>query len=185
MGGTIGCESEEGVGSTFHFTIPLGEGSVAEAGVAAEPPAAETGESLSPPGKGEKARLLVAEDDEVTRKVLSYMLEKSGFDFDFAEDGLEAVEMWEKGEYDLIVIDGQMPRMDGFTAVCTIREMETGSGRRVPIIAMTAHALRDDRERFVAAGVDEYVTKPIDFKRCLGVIRGLLKEGSREESSSA
>jgi two-component system, chemotaxis family, CheB/CheR fusion protein len=170
MGGTISCESSEGEGSSFTFTIPMAE-------VAASPePATATpvDEAVHKDLPLGRRRLLIAEDDEVTRKVLGFMLQKSGYDFDFAEDGLLVVEKWENGNYDMIVMDGQMPGMDGFTATRTIRELELERGGHIPIVAMTAHALKEDRDRCLAAGMDDYVSKPIDFKKCMDVIRGLL-----------
>ncbi len=87
--------------------------------------------------------------------------------------------MWEKGDYDLVVMDGQMPGMDGFVATGIIRERERERGGHIPIVAMTAHALKEDEERCLAAGMDAYVSKPIDFKKCVEVIRGLIDQGDR------
>jgi CheY-like chemotaxis protein len=108
---------------------------------------------------------------------MGFMLQRSGFDFEFAMDGRQAVEMWEQGGYDLVVMDGQMPVMDGFAATAAIRERERERGGHIPILAMTAHALKSDKERCLAAGMDEYLSKPIDFKKCMEVIRGLLGQG--------
>jgi CheY-like chemotaxis protein len=72
-------------------------------------------------------------------------------------------------------MDGQMPGMDGFAATRAIREREQVRGGHIPIVAMTAHALREDRDRCLAAGMDEYISKPIDFKKCMDVIRGVLE----------
>lgn len=177
MGGKIGCESREGEGSTFSFTIPLAVAG-AEAVIIPEP--AKTtlaGEAVQPEIHAVRKRILIAEDDEVTRKVLGYMLQKSEFDFEFAVNGLQVLEMWENGGYDLIVMDGQMPGLDGFEATRTIRSR----GGKIPIVAMTAHALKEDEDRCLAAGMDAYVSKPIDFRRCLEVIRGVIGHGGREE----
>jgi CheY-like chemotaxis protein len=119
-------------------------------------------------------RILIAEDDEVTRKILGFMLQQFKFNLYFATNGRMAVEMWEDGDYDLIIMDGQMPGMDGFAATGAIRERERERGDHIPIVAMTAHALREDKERCLAAGMDAYVSKPIDFKKCIEVIQGLL-----------
>jgi PAS domain S-box-containing protein len=183
MGGTITCESTVGKGSSFSFTIPFLE-AAPESVSMPEPVAAPPVEpAVHPVAAGGRARLLVAEDDEVTRKVLGFMFQRSGFDFDFAGDGRQAVEMWEQGGYDLVVMDGQMPSMDGFAATAAIREREQERGGHIPIVAMTAHALREDRERCLAAGMDAYLSKPIDFKTCMEVIRGLLgeREGAGEK----
>jgi CheY-like chemotaxis protein len=102
------------------------------------------------------------------------MLRSGGLDFDLAANGEEAVAMWAKGGYDLVLMDVQMPLMDGFEAVRAIRERErTGSGR-TPIVALTAHAYLSDRQKCLEAGMDAYVAKPIDFQGLLEVVRELL-----------
>ena len=106
------------------------------------------------------------------------MLQRSNYEIDIAEDGRKVVEMWEDGEYDLILMDVQMPRMTGFEATGAIRENERTRGGHIPIVAMTAHALKEDEERCLDAGMDAYVSKPIDFKVCLQVIGETLKKHS-------
>jgi signal transduction histidine kinase len=175
MEGTITFTSDEGRGSTFSFTIPLGEAELErDAGLAPEKTAA-TGAA---PRADEirKPRLLVAEDDQTIRQVLGVMLQRSNYEIDIAEDGQKVVEMWEDGEYDLILMDIQMPRMNGFEATGAIRENERTRGGHIPIVAMTAHALKEDEERCLDAGMDAYVSKPIDFKVCLLVIGEALKK---------
>jgi CheY-like chemotaxis protein len=88
-----------------------------------------------------------------------------------AGHGLEAVSLWETGNFDLVFMDVQMPQMDGFAATAIIREQELGSGKRTPIVAMTAHAMKGDRERCLAAGMDEYVAKPIQAERLYEVVQ--------------
>jgi CheY-like chemotaxis protein len=104
------------------------------------------------------------------------MLQRSNYITDFAENGQLVVEMWESGKYDLILMDVQMPRMNGFEATAAIREKERTRGGHIPIIAMTAHALKADEEKCLDAGMDVYISKPIDFARTLQVIREILKE---------
>jgi len=170
MGGTITFASEEGRGSSFTFTVPLRE---AEAkGLPSVVAAAESvAEPALPPAAGtRKPRLLLAEDDPTIRKTLAMMLTRNDYEIDPAENGQAALEMWEKGGYDLILMDVQMPRMNGFEATRAIREREELRGGHIPIIAMTAHALKEDEERCLAAGMDAYVSKPIDFSLTLRLI---------------
>ena len=175
MGGTIGFTSEEGKGSTFSFTIPLVEADPECAAICAS---GITATSVDVPGTEVimKPRLLVAEDDQITRKVLGTMLQMAKYETDFAENGQNVVEMWENGKYDLILMDVQMPLLNGFEATAAIRERERNNGGHTPIIAMTAHALKEDEERCLNAGMDAYISKPIDLKECLGRIGETLKK---------
>ena len=170
MGGEIGCESGEGVGSTFTFTARLVVPHPDE-----QPAEVAASESAMPdPGRQEVAglRLLIAEDDPTIRQVLATMLQRLQFAVDFAEDGSKVVEMWRQGEYDLILMDVQMPRLDGFQATRAIREQEQEQGGRIPIIAMTAHAMKEDQRRCLDAGMDDYISKPINFKECIEKVKG-------------
>lgn len=119
-------------------------------------------------------RILVVEDDAVMREILSIMIQRAGFQVDVADDGLMGVEMWEKGDYDLVLMDVQMPRMDGFEATGAIREKERTRGGHTPIIAVTAYALGKDEMDCLAAGMDAYITKPINFKKCLELIHAMI-----------
>ena len=175
MGGTISFESEEGMGSTFSCTIPMGE-----AGLDGDLLSATDSlprELTLPHLEGKrKTRLLHAEDDHVIRLTLGLMLQHANCDIEFAEDGLKAVEMWEKGEFDLVLMDIQMPRLNGFEATRAIREKERVRGGHTPIVAVTAHARKEDVERCLDAGMDAFIPKPIDFKKCIEVIRGLIEK---------
>jgi CheY-like chemotaxis protein/two-component sensor histidine kinase len=175
MGGTITFTSEEGKGSTFSCTIPFGEAdSECDAGIA---PGKTTTAWYAPRADEiRKPRLLVAEDEQVTRQVLGLMLQMAKYETDFAENGEKVVEMWDKGKYDLILMDVQMPQMDGFEATAAIREKERTRGDYTPIIAITGHAFKEDEERCLAVGMDAYVSKPIDFKACLQVIGETLRK---------
>jgi CheY-like chemotaxis protein len=104
--------------------------------------------------------ILLAEDNRVNQMVAKRLLEKRGHMVLVANNGLEAVSMLGQGRFDLVLMDIQMPEMDGITATTCIREMESAKGCHIPIIAMTAHAMKGDRERYLAAGMDGYVSKP-------------------------
>jgi PAS domain S-box-containing protein len=176
MGGTISFTSEEGKGSTFSCTIPLGEVGMESEAAPASGTLAQT--DVAVPGVGEvrKPCLLSAEDEPVVRHVIGTMFQRANYDIDFAENGQKAVEMWESGKYDLILMDVQMPLMNGFEATAAIREKERTRGGHIPIVAMTGHALKEDEERCLAAGMDAFVPKPIDFKTCLQLIGETLKK---------
>jgi CheY-like chemotaxis protein len=183
MGGTISCESEEGVGSTFSFTIPFGDDQTkSEKPTMPIAPQPLAGISIST-GEKEKAHILLAEDDPITRKVIGLMLQHSNFDIDIAEHGLQAVEKWEQGNYDLILMDVQMPHMDGFAATSSIREKERENDGHTLIVAMTAHAFPEDEMRCLAAGMDAYISKPIDMKQCIELIEDLIWKRDVETSS--
>jgi PAS domain S-box-containing protein len=175
MGGTISFVSEDGVGSTFSFTIPLAEAGLESA--ALSPDKLHTSEATATAQEGERIpRLLLAEDDETIRQVLGLMFKRYNYNLDIAEDGLEVIELWEKGDYDLILMDVQMPRLDGFEATCAIRKKERERGGHTPIIAMTAHASKEDEESCLAAGMDAYISKPIDFQKTLQVIGDIIRQ---------
>lgn len=175
MGGTISVESKQGEGSSFSFTIPLDE-TVCEREVLLETESHSPEAETSILNEEKITRLLLAEDEPVIQEVLGLMLKRSGYILDFAEDGLKAIEMWEHGEYDLILMDVQMPRLNGFEATGIIRKKEQEQGRHTPIIAMTAHASKEDEDECFAAGMDAYISKPIDFQKSLQVISDTIKK---------
>ena len=180
MGGAISVDSTEGQETVFTFTIPLAEGA---AEIEAERLAEKVKPAIkaaAPASEGKKRRLLLAEDDPVTRQVLGLMLKHSAYDHDIAENGIEAIEMWENENYDLILMDVQMPGKDGFAATGVIREREKERGGHTIIVAMTAHAFQEDEQRCLDAGMDAYIPKPIDLKKCMAVIEGLV--GGRDSA---
>jgi two-component system sensor histidine kinase/response regulator len=105
--------------------------------------------------------VLLAEDNAVNRTLAVRLLEKRGHRVTTATNGQEAVEAFQRQHFDLILMDIQMPEMDGLEATATIRTLQTGSGVRTPIVALTAHALNGDREKCLESGMDGYVAKPI------------------------
>jgi CheY-like chemotaxis protein len=126
---------------------------------------------------GHSLRILVAEDNLVNQKLAMALLGKLGHRPTLAANGVEALDRWRGGQFDLIVMDMHMPEMDGFEATRCIRRQEQPSGAHIPIIAMTAHAMSGDRERCLDAGMNDYVSKPVTRKaleqaiaRCTGAM---------------
>ena len=161
MGGRIWLESQVGKGSQFFFTVALGAVQQQEQ----TNPALSSAESYAGPiGGGRCAgpalRILIAEDNQVNQTFLQRLLERMGHLVAIAANGIEAVHCYESAEFDLIFMDVQMPEMDGYTATANIRELEKEKGKHIPIIAMTAYALKGDREKCLAAGMDDYLSKP-------------------------
>jgi CheY-like chemotaxis protein len=133
---------------------------------------ADTGKGESS-SKSNPAHILLVEDREIDQKVATGYLKVWGYKVDLAVNGREAIEMVAKTDYDLMLMDIQMPQMDGLTATAAIREAETT--RRLPIIALTARAMKGDRERCIAAGMDGYLTKPIRFKTLRAILDSHLR----------
>jgi len=128
--------------------------------------------------KKRRTRILIAEDNITNQKVALRILEKIGYRADVVADGREAVSVLERIPYDLILMDVQMPEMDGFAATAAIREKEQKMNRHIPIIAMTAHAMKGDRERCLAAGMDDYVVKPVQPKELIAAIERQLNHNT-------
>jgi two-component system, sensor histidine kinase and response regulator len=129
-----------------------------------------------------RCRVLLAEDNVVNRTLAVRLLEKRGYSVIVAGNGREAVEAFENNQFDVVLMDIQMPEMDGFEATATIRAKEKLTGGHVPIIAMTAHALKGDQERCISAGMDGYVSKPIRTSELFSTIERMV---SNEELGPA
>jgi signal transduction histidine kinase/CheY-like chemotaxis protein len=149
MGGQLSVRSEPGAGSTFCFEIDA----LAVKFIYAAP----TPDRIVPL----PLRILLAEDNEINQMVAVGILTKFGHTVTTANNGLEALAALENGSFDLVLMDGQMPEMDGLAAARAIRDKERLRGGYIPIVALTAHAMAGDRERFLASGMDGYCTKPI------------------------
>ncbi len=175
MGGMLDFSSEPGVGSRFWFTLPIAGGKVDDSNIETVEVAALT----SPPIQSRdsvvtqldgseseetpvRVRVLVAEDNSVNQRLIKRLLEKLGYDADIAVDGAQAVALSTATRYDIIVMDCSMPEMDGFQATAEIRRRQAeGSQPCIPIIALTANAMAEDREKCLAAGMDDYLSKPV------------------------
>jgi CheY-like chemotaxis protein len=165
MGGSIGLTSEPDRGSTFSFTIRVG--------TAAADSGEQTAAAVEMDGQAERfaavapptqPRVLVAEDNIVNQRIIEALLTRRGQTTVVVSNGREAIDAWRREPFDAIFMDVQMPEMDGFEATAAIRAAERGTETHIPIVAMTAHAMSGDRERCLAAGMDEYVAKPISVK---------------------
>ncbi len=177
MGGQIVARSAEGEGSTFIVDLPLARGEV-RIPEAAAPGEVEAGESRP-------MRILAAEDNLTNQKVLRAVLDPLDVDLTITGDGAAAVEAWRKGGFDLILMDIQMPVMDGVEATQAIRSEERrGALPRIPILALTANAMTYQVEQYLAAGMDGHVSKPIELQRLYVAIENALAGHSESTQAS-
>jgi len=166
MNGRIWVDSESGKGSTFHFTVDFGvqpEPYPAQGAVA--PLLAEAGRARPGQGAAEKSeralQVLLVEDNPVNRMLAERVLKKAGYRVTAADSGVAALSALEQDRFDMVLMDVQMPGMDGIETTLKVREREQTNGEHMPILALTAHAMPADRARCLAAGMDGYLVKPI------------------------
>jgi CheY-like chemotaxis protein len=160
MGGALEVESAEGLGSTFRFVLPLEKTGAAASRISHR----ERGPTAKP------YHVLLAEDNPVNQRLATRLLEKEGHTVTVVDTGVKVLERLTEGAFDAILMDVQMPEMDGLKATQAIREQEALSGKHIPIVALTAHATVDDRQRCLQAGVDAYFSKPILVEEFIGVL---------------
>jgi CheY-like chemotaxis protein len=156
MGGRIWVETPPGGGSAFRFFLPFAD----QERAAGDPDGPVQRSALPAPGR--PLRVLLAEDQEINVKYARALLAAMGHSVEVVRDGRQACDRVAAGGCDIVLMDVQMPGMDGEAAMRLIREMEAGTGARTPLIALTAHAMQGDRQRLIAAGFDGYVSKPIE-----------------------
>ncbi len=215
MGGTIGAQSHQGTGSTFWITLPLIAGQQPQTdtkaaqspavptlvAVAAEPVAAVPAPA-APPALGVPptlsvaptlsgaplgaGRVLLVEDNFVNERVAVYMLTKLGHQVDVAKHGCEAIDMLGKAGYDLVLMDCQMPEMDGFEATRVIRDRSSAVlDHDIPVIAMTANAFPEDRARALACGMNDFLAKPVDRSLLASMLDKWMKPASETAARAA
>jgi len=180
MSGQLWLESELGRGSTFHFTLTFGISQKTAVSTPVDtttdsPPQPTAGAVVAGAAPVRRLHVLLAEDTPVNQKLVRRILEKRGHSSVLVDDGEKAIAAWQREPFDVILMDVQMPVLDGLQATARIREREKATGAHVPIIAMTAHVLAGDRERCLDAGMDSYISKPIHAPALLELIEGKVK----------
>ena len=161
-GGRLWVESQEGAGSAFHFTMPFP--------LVESPEGPDPGFHESRRSAGEPLSILLVEDDAVSQAFVSALLTQHGHSVSRAGSGIEALSLFERGSFDLALMDVQMPGMDGLQAAAEIRRIENAIGGHIPIVALTAYAMKGDRERCLEAGMDDYLSKPFQANDLIACI---------------
>ena len=168
MGGRIWAESKEEVGSSFHVELPFLLQKQPERSLSQV-----VKEALPEQRPTRSLKILLAEDNQINARSMTAILSRMGHQVTAVEDGLQALEQWRTTEWDCILMDVQMPVMDGIEATRQIRQEQQQRGSHTAIFALTAHALRGDRERIMAEGFDNYIAKPVDIELLLAALASL------------
>ena len=182
MDGNIEVQSSPGEGSTFSFSIPF---RLADPETEMDN-SSENAPSVPPktPNSHPVYRILLAEDNRVNQKLVMTLLSKNGYEPVLVKNGKEAVETAQNQHFDLILMDVEMPVMDGFQATRTIRSAENSANHNTPIVALTAHAMKGDDQRCLDCGMDGYVTKPIEFDELNALILSLIEKSQKADVDS-
>jgi signal transduction histidine kinase/ActR/RegA family two-component response regulator len=162
MNGTMGVDSIEGIGSQFWFEIPLLKST--DKVKATELIPMDESQTVEPKRTLHAARVLLADDNEMNLKIAMAILEQMGCKTTVVETGVEALKAYQSGEYDIVLMDVQMPEMDGLTATKKMREMELLDGKHTPVVAITAHAFDEYKQQCLEAGMDDFISKPFKKK---------------------
>jgi len=170
MGGKISVHSKQGKGTTFRFNLELPD----------YIPGKETALATSLPGSPEQTsydslNILLVEDEMINKTLATTVLERKGWTVKVADNGVQALEILDKRIFDLVLMDIQMPKMDGYETTAAIRKREKRTGAHTPIIAMTAYAIKGDRKKCLASGMDGYISKPIDPRKLCDEIQSVVQ----------
>jgi CheY-like chemotaxis protein len=171
MKGEIWAESKEGQGSSFYFTCVLEKSEEKDNTSVSEV------FNVEPHTKEDVLRLLIVEDDIISRVVMEHFARRKGWNVILAENGKEAVDACQEYTFDGVLMDVQMPILDGYKATGVIRQLESQKGTHTPIIAMTAYALKGDREKCLESGMDDYLSKPIDADKFYAIVEKWTRTG--------